>query len=328
MATVVETRERAPAPSVEPSQKPPVGKPTESPKPVAADQNQPQTSYVLQASEISPFEMLFDMGLDATYVDLLGSSLQTLGFTIEDSIVVEEISSDTHHFTLVSRPGRERRFLIRVPDIILANANRLNRAALKEVIELFADNFGEGVYVIIFHEQPPNAVFDIVMKESARQRGLIIDWVPFSKIRDLQSLGQGIRMKLVQDILQLEPVGAAPFSTPVVPPKPNISAIPSREIDRLTDILASRPNFIDDKTHRRVLVESSGLEKIAENFNFDRGSKDVAFDLIQIVLHFGTVPETGLHAIQMFLQTVNEQDDLPSTDREYINDILSKYDFS
>lgn len=328
MTTMVETQERVAPPSAEPSQKPPVGKSSESLKPIVETQNQPQTSYIVQAPEISPFETLFDMSLEASYVDLLATSLQSLGFTIGSSVVIEEISSDTHQFTLVSRQDQERRFLIRVPDIILANANRLNRAALKEVIELFADTFGQGVNLIIFHEEPPNAVFDIVMKESARQRGISIGWVPFSKIRDLQPLGQGIRMKLVQDILRIEAKPQAPVSLQPLQNKPNISAIQSLEIDRLTDIVASRPNFIDDKTHRRVLVESSGLEKIAENFNFDRGSKDVAFDLIQIILHIGLVPETGLHAIQMFLQTVSEQEDLPLSDRDFINSILNKYHFS
>jgi hypothetical protein len=270
-----------------------------------------------------------DMSLNENYINILSPTLQTLGFTIENSFIVEEISNDAHQFTLVSRQGQDKRMLISIPDPLLENANRMNRATLKEIVELFADIFGAETQLFIVHEKPPNAVIDIVLKECAKQRGVALAYIPFSKINDLQPVGDAFRVKIVRDIFLLEGL-PQPTSVAEKPaPKPVIASIQRTEILRLVEILSDRPAFIDDKTHRRILVELSGLEVIADNFNFDRGPKDVAFELINNILDLGIMSETGQHAAQMFLETVRDQEqDLPADDRDYIETILNKYDFA
>jgi hypothetical protein len=326
----VETQERLQPPPVAPVQEGSSGKTADAMRPASEVQGGPQTSFTFPEMEASPFDALSDMSLEADYLEILSPTLSSLGFNIANSFIPDPISGDLHEFTLVSRQDQDKRMLIRIADAILDNPNRLHRAMLKEIIELFADVFQAEARIFIVHERPPNAVIELVLKESARQRGILLGFVPSSKFRDLTPISETFRLRIVQDILLLEGREPAPTAHAVepAPAKPAISNIQRSEILRLAEIVSDHPSFRDDKSHRRNLVEISELDEIFENFNFDRGPWDVAYELIDKTLDHGLVQKTGQHACVMFLKAFcTLEKDLPGEEKNYILSILDKYDF-
>jgi len=326
----VETQERLQPPPVAAAQEGLSGKTAEEVKPASEVQGGPQTSFTFPGMEASPFDALSDMSLEENFLEILSPTLGSLGFSIANSFIPDPISGDLHEFTLVSRQDQDKRMLIRIADAILDNPNRLHRAMLKEIIELFADVFQAEARIFIVHERPPNAVIELVLKESARQRGILLGWIPSSKLRDLTPISETFRLRIVQDILLLEGhLSAAPArAVEAAPAKPAISNIQRSEIQRLAEIVSDHPSFRDDKSHRRNLVEIAEIDDIFENFNFDRGPWDVAYELIDKTLDHGIMQKTGQHACLMFLRAFcSLEKDLPGGQKNYILSILDKYDF-
>lgn len=326
----VVTQERLRPPPVEAAQEGRSGKSADEIKPASEVQGGPQTSFTFPGMEASPFDALSDMSLEENYLEILSPTLGSLGFSIANSFIPDPISGDLHEFTLVSRQDQDKRMLIRIADAILDNPNRLHRAMLKEIIELFADVFQAEARIFIVYERPPNAVIELVLKESARQKGILLGFIPSSKFRDLMPVSETFRLRIVQDILLLESPATSPTAraVEVAPEKPAIANIQRTEILRLAEIVSDHPSFRDDKSHRRNLVEIAELDEIFENFNFDRGPWDVAYELIDKTLDHGIVQKTGQHACLMFLQAFcTLEKDLPGEEKNYILSILDKYDF-
>jgi hypothetical protein len=176
-------------------------------------QSQPRTAagvyFGLQeeAYEIpeDPFMALKDMHLPEEYTAILSPCLQSFGFLVQHADVMEEISGEQHRFTLVTN-GRDNRYLFHIQDQILSNPSRMNRVALKDVLEVFTNRFGAETRFFVFHETPPNAMYKYVFHELEKQKGISISFISFTEIRDLRNLVESLQWKILRIHLSLEEV--------------------------------------------------------------------------------------------------------------------------
>ena len=246
----------------------------------------------VEAPEVSPIEVLYDMRLPQEDVNLMSLTLENLGFRIEESKVQEIFSGDEHKFSLVTNDVT-RRFLLRIPDQILASPSRNNRGALLQVLDLFIENFGESVKLYILHVNTPHVLYPVVLNDLCDQKGISVEFVPVNNyLNDLRQMNDPrVREQVLKQVFSLD---VHPLDE--VSAKPQVKEISFTEIDKLAKIVASLPNFQDDVTNRRVLVETAGLESVVGDFKYDRTPKTVAWELISKFIQYGVVADQdGLH---------------------------------
>src|SRR5687767_11241080 len=153
--------------------------------------------------ELSPEEELFDMRLPEPITAIVAPLLNNIGFRIEESKVVDTISSDEYRYTLAINDGM-RRFLLQMPDNILSNPSRDNLRAVNDVLRVFKDNFNPYSRIIIFGWVIPNATYDLIMRQMTDRERIPVEFVPFSKIKDLEKLANHVQEQILRLVLSIE----------------------------------------------------------------------------------------------------------------------------
>jgi hypothetical protein len=274
---------------------------------------------------------LKDMRLPDEYTGILSPCLQSFGFALQHADVMEEISGEQHHFTLVTN-GRENRYLFRIQDQILSNPTRMNRVALKDVLEVFINRFGAETKFFIFHETPPNTMYKYVFHELEKQKSISISFISFTEIRDLRNLVESLQWKIMRIHLSLEEVSH------IVTPAPEVSRKTLADLERddqqvngIVALLAKRASratvALGAKGFIRNLINET---RWPDNWKSQRTGgltgdpESDARDLINYAIGQGTIPhhaeETALGGLLIaMLQDLGEED------RNLLQTIISNY---
>jgi len=286
-----------------------------------------QGPVFITAPEESPFAALTNMILPDEVEVFLSQLLGKMGFRLSHEVAVEEFSEERHQFTLVTNDHIVR-ILMNIPDTILSSASRMNRTALKDVIEICAGQYTKDVKLFLFHESPPHTFYDLVLEEMKNQEGILIQFIPFIKFRDIKGWSEALQRRSITNQLQLEFIPSSLETKDKTPGKPRVSEITFTEMNRLADILTSISTFSDSHPGRRTMVESAGLGDLLKSIDVDDVPSQVAQKLIIAFVKKGIVEETGQYAIKMFLDYIIEAvPELPTDHKQYIDSFLEKYDF-
>jgi len=100
----------------------------------------------------------------------------------------------------------------------------------------------------------------------------------------------------------------------------------NNEYNKLVNIIAALPDFINGENSRRVLIESAGLKRFLSGIDIAGNPRTVAGDLIGRLENFGPLPELSTHHVlgALLNYMLDELGDLPQENAKFIATLIIK----